>query len=182
MRALRRSVSLLCLAASAWAAESVDPARATAADYLRAIRADDLTSLRAMCKTGLADVRDRLDSTPLHYAALYGSAAAVRIVVEAGGDPNARNRSQATPLMYGAYSLEKMHLLVEKGADVNARASEGTTPLWVAARVPGNEKTVRYLIDKGANVKEIRPTGADYLMRAASLQDARTVQFLQIPA
>jgi len=102
----------------------------------------------------------------------------VRVVLEAGGDPNARNRAQVTPLMFGAYSFEKTRLLVEKGGDVNAKAKDGTTPLWVAAGAQGNERTVRYLLEKGANVKEIRPSGADYLIRAAAHQDAGTIRLL----
>jgi ankyrin repeat protein len=167
---MKYSLCLLCLTASAWGA--------TAEDFLRTIRANDLSALRAMCRSGVGDIRDRLDSTPLHYAALYGSADAVRIVLEAGGDPNARNKSQATPVMYGAYDFEKTRLLVEKGGDVNAKANEGSTALWVAAGVPGNGKTVRYLIEKGANVKEARPTGADYLMRAAEHEHLSTVRLL----
>jgi ankyrin repeat protein len=178
MKTPRCFVFLLCLTSQVWAADKADAAGATADDYLRAIRANDLTSLSAMCKSGTVQVRDRLDSTPLHYAALYGSTDAVRIVLKAGGDPNARNKSQATPVMYGAYDFAKTHLLVEQGGDINAKANEGTTPLWVALGVPGNEKTVRYLIEKGANVKELRPTGSDYLIRAAGHHDIRTVRFL----
>jgi len=175
MKMPRRSGLILCLSASLWAA---DPTRNISDEYVRAIRANDLKSLAAMSKSGVADVRDRLDETPLHYAAVYGSAEAVRILLEAGADPNARNRAQATPLIYAAYSLEKTRLLVEKGGDVNAKESAGATPLWVAAGVEGNDKTVRYLIDKGADLKMLHSTGADFLMRAAGHEDVKTVRLL----
>ncbi|HZL57949.1 MAG TPA: ankyrin repeat domain-containing protein [Bryobacteraceae bacterium] len=175
MKMPRRSGLILCLSASLWAA---DPTRNISDEYVRAIRANDLKSLAAMSKSGVADVRDRLDETPLHYAAVYGSAEAVRILLEAGADPNARNRAQATPLIYAAYSLEKTRLLVEKGGDVNAKESAGATPLWVAAGVEGNDKTVRYLIDKGADLKMLHSTGADFLMRAAGHEDVKTIRLL----
>jgi ankyrin repeat protein len=178
MRTLRISLSLLCFIASATAADAVVSTRPTAEGYRRAIRGNDLPLLKAMCKTGLSEVRDRLDSTPLHYAALYGSTDAVRIVLEAGGDPNARNLSQVTPLMYASYSLEKTRLLIAKGGDVNAKAKDGSTPLGVAIAVPGNEATVRYLIEKGASLKEMTPAGADYLARSASRQDASVLRLL----
>src|SRR5271168_1802663 len=77
----------------------------SAEDFFRVIRANDLKSLQAMCGASIGDVRDRLDWTPLHYAALYGSTDAVRIILKAGGDPNARNKSVITPLVFGAYNL-----------------------------------------------------------------------------
>jgi ankyrin repeat protein len=169
---------LLCFCATALAVDKIEPARASAEEYFRAIRANDLASLKVLCKPGVAGVRDRLDWTPLHFAALYGSMDAVRIILEAGGDANARNRSQATPLILGAYSFDKTRLMVEKGGDVNAKASEGSTPLWVASGAPGNEKTVRYLIEKGANVREIRANGSDYLIRAAEYQDPSIIRLL----
>lgn len=167
----------LCLTGALLAGEHTSGA-AAADDYLRVIRANDLKALRQMVQRG-AEVRDALDWTPLHYAALYGSPEAVRIVLEAGGDPNARNRSQVTPLMFGAYSSEKTRLMVEKGGNVNAKASDGTTPLWVAAGAQGNERTVRYLLEKGAAVNELpSKDGADYLMRAAAHEDAGVIRLL----
>jgi ankyrin repeat protein len=144
-------------------------------DYLQAIRANDLTTLRSLCKTSPAAVRDRLDRTPLHYAAVYGSTEAIRIILEAGGDPNARNKTEATPLMYAAWNLERTRLLVEKGGEVNAKASNGSTALSVALAVPGNEATVRFLIAKGADPKVRSPGGVDYLERSAGRQDASIV-------
>jgi ankyrin repeat protein len=178
MRALRCSLLFAALIIPAWSADKADSVRPPAEDYFRAIRANDLTTLKALCRNGVNGVADRLDWTPLHYAALFGSTDAVRIILDAGGDPNARNKSQATPLMFAAYNFDKTRLLVEKRADVDAKASEGSTPLWVASGAPGNEKTVYYLVEKGADPKAIRPGGSDYLMRAAEYQQPQMVRFL----
>jgi ankyrin repeat protein len=104
----------------AWTAEKADTPSASADDYFRAIRSNDLKTLRQLLAANPADVRDKLDMTPLNYAALYGSVESVRLLLDAGADPNARNKSQTNPLIHGAYSFEKTKLLVEKGADVNA--------------------------------------------------------------
>jgi ankyrin repeat protein len=168
----------LCLTGAALAGEGTTGGAASADDYLRVIRANDLKALQQMSQRGGTEVRDALHWTPLHYAALYGSPEAVRIVLEAGADPNARNRSEVTPLMFGAYSFEKTRLIVGKGGDVNAKANDGTTPLWVAAGAQGNERTIRYLLEKGANAKEIRSSGADDLMRAAAHEDAGVIRLL----
>jgi ankyrin repeat protein len=171
-------VGCLCLLGTALTAQNTTSATASAEAYRHAIRSNDLKALQEISRSGVAEVKDSLNWTPLHYAALYGSPEAVRIVLKAGGDPNARSRSQATPLMFGAYSLEKTRLLVESGGDINATANDGSTSLWVATGAQGNERTVRYLLEKGANPKEIRPNGGDYLIRAAAHEDGEVIRLL----
>src|SRR5580698_5076876 len=149
----------------------------SADDFFRAIRAGDSESLRRLAAASV-NVKDRLDTTPLHYAALYGNLESVRILLDRGANLNARNKSDATPLIFAAYNFEKTRLLVEKGADVNAHSSRGMTPLKVAASVHGNIATLRYLLDKGAEVKQIDESGADALQIAALKGDADMVRLL----
>lgn len=149
----------------------------TAEDFFHAIRAGDMESLRHLCASPV-NVKDRLDMTPLHYAALYGNTESVRLLLERGADVNARNKSGATPLIYGAYNFEKTRLLVEKGADVNAKSTAGMTPLLVAVSVHGNTPTVRYLIEKGADVKAQGPLGTDALLTASYKGDTEMVRLL----
>ena len=174
MKTLSTAVALLCLASALRGQDTTAPAD----DYFRAIRTNHLSALKKMSRSGLAGVKDKLGWTPLHFAALYGSADAVRILLAAGADPNARSRNQATPLIFAAYSLEKTRLLVEKGADVNATANDSSTPLWVAAGADGNETTVRYLLQEGANPKAIHDLEEDYLVRAAAHQNAGVLGLL----
>jgi ankyrin repeat protein len=146
----------------------------TAEEVFRVIRSGDLETLRKMP----SNVKDRLNMTPLHYAALYGNVESVRILLERGADVNARNKSEATPLIYGAYNFEKARLLVEKGADVNARSAKGMTPLMIAVSVYGNTATARYLIGKGADVNAIGPQGSDALQTSAQKADVDTLRLL----
>lgn len=167
---------LCCASLAIWLA--VMGRAATAPEILNAIRNNDTSALRAMGHRDLVEARDRAGWSALHFAALYGTVDSVRVVLGAGGDPNAQNLAGVTPVMLAAYSLEKTRLLVEKGGDVNLQAHDGSTPLWVALGCPGNEAAVRYLIERGANVKYIMPSGADYLMRAAGSMDADVVKLL----
>ena len=144
-------------------------------DVFRAIRANDLDTVRR----APVNAKDRLDTTPLHYAALYGSTESVRILLDRGADVKARNKSEATALLYGAYNFDKTRLLVEKGSDVNAKSAAGMTPLLVAVSTHGNTATVRYLLDKGADIKPmVDPIGSDALQLAAMKGDAEMVRLL----
>jgi ankyrin repeat protein len=163
---MRIAVSFLCLV-------PLLPAQ-TAEDVFSAIRRGDQKALRSLP----ADVKDRLDNTPLHYAALYGNADSIRILLDRGADVKARNKSEATPLIYAAVNLEKTRMLIDKGSDVNAKSSQGITPLFVATSEFGNTAAVRLLIEKGADIKAMDATGRTILENAAEKGDAEMVRLL----
>ena len=174
-----RIIPLLALVAcSASAQNSALQAPASVEQVFQAIRANDMSSLRQLTSRGAANVKDKLSMSALHYAALYGSPEAVRILLEAGADPDAKNAGGATPLIFGAYNLEKTKLLVAKGADVNAATDLGTRPLWVAASTHDNAGTVRHLIEHGADPKAVSRNGTDFLQRAAMFSEPEVVRFL----
>ncbi len=151
-------------------------AQGTADDFFRVIRSGDLDGLRTLAaKSEVAGVRNGTGATPLHYAATYGSTEAVRLLLDRGANPNARNNAEITPLILAAYSLEKTRLLVEKGGDVNAHARDGVTPLMVAAAVHGNAATVKYLLEKGADPRATRANGGDALQTAAFKSEPEAV-------
>ena len=120
--------------------------------FYQAIRNNDLVSLRALMKTTGANTKDQRESTPLMYAAAYGSIDAMKLLLDSGADVNAKNAFDVTPLMWCAYDLAKVRLLIERGANVNVRSKQGRTPLMIAAAHDGNFKTVKLLIEKGADV------------------------------
>lgn len=120
-------------------------------------------------------------STPLMYAALYGSAADVRDLLTAGADPNLANESGATALMWATDSLEKVRLLIDHGADVNAKSDAVRTPLLIAAGRHGAAPVVKLLLDHGANPSAHSPSlGGDMtpLAEAAYSGDYEVLQML----
>lgn len=178
---------VLCSLPLLSALASKTAAAPAAGDFARAIRANDLTALQQLASSPAAvNTPDRLKSTPLHYAAIYGSPGAVRILLSAGADPKARNESAATPLIYAAWNFEKTRLLVENGAEINCAQKEGITPLMVAASTHGNVATVRYLIGKGADVRpfdQVRGNSLprntrSALLRSTLMSDPETIQIL----
>src|SRR5678815_2491039 len=105
----------------------------TGTPLYQAIRNNDISVLRDLIRTAGVDTRDRRRTTPLRYAAAVGSLDAMKVLVEAGADVNAKNAFDATPLMWAAGDITKARLLLAKGADVNARSKIGRTPLLIAA-------------------------------------------------
>lgn len=148
-------------------------------DIDRAIRSNDLAKLHQLVQSReAANVSNGLKATPLHYTAIYGSVDALQFLLDKGSDPNAVNQSGATPLILAAWSFERTRLLVEHGAMVNVATNTGITPLLVAAAEPDNADTVRYLLDKGADLHAHDTDGEDALIRAAGSGDAKTLKLL----
>jgi len=91
--------------------------------------------------------------TPLHLAAFFGHADAVRVLLDAGADHAAvsRNDLGVTPLhaALAGNRLDAAGVLIERGADVNAPQAAGLTPLHYAAR-NNLEETARLLLARGA--------------------------------
>ena len=127
-----------------------DPKAARMMDLLRA---GDAQAFRKMLgeEPAIAKLRGPGGSTPLMYAVLYGKLNDVRLLLDSGADPNARNEAGATALMWAVDDLEKTRLLIDRGADVNARSEDGRTALAVATSRFGSLEVVRLLLDKGAN-------------------------------
>jgi len=75
-----------------------------------------------------------MTGTPLHAAAAGSHAAIVRMPLEAGADPTARQRHGFTPLHAAAANgdLASVEALLAAGADPNATNEDGATPVDLA--------------------------------------------------
>ena len=71
----------------------------------------------------------------------------VRMLLDAGADPNISDNGGMTPLIVNARNLEIAQMLIAHGADVNARANDGFTPLLNA----GTAEVARLLLEHGAD-------------------------------
>lgn len=119
--------------------------------------------------------------TPLMYAALYGDAGAMRLLLDRGADVNIRNDAGATALMWAARDLEKARLLLDRGADVNARSLDGRTPLMIAAARFGSSPVLRLMLERGAKPNHRAPSligPASPLSEAAYAGDAEAMKVL----
>jgi uncharacterized protein len=92
-----------------------------------------------------------MTGTALHAAAAGSHASIVRMVLEAGADPNARQRHGYTPLHSAAANadLESVEALLAAGADPAARTDDGDTALTLAEKSEDlvTVETVRAALD-----------------------------------
>jgi ankyrin repeat protein len=106
------------------------------------VRDGDEARVRGLLARGACPrAEDSAGYTPLHYAARAGHAAIVRLLLDGGGDVNARTRAGgATPLHRAAYQghLEVVRLLVERGADCRLQEQK--------LRVPDNFEADTYAV------------------------------------
>src|SRR5262249_26119635 len=122
------------------------------AELVTAIRNADAQVARKLLDNG-ADVnaRDAEGNTPLILASFYADPECVELLIEKGADEKGANRAGARALPGAARSYEKPRLLVAAGAKVRVRTALGNTPLILAARRAGNSRTVRLLLERGAD-------------------------------
>jgi hypothetical protein len=156
---------------------------------MRAIRAQDWRKFQYLMAKYPEAVRSKGigGSTPLMYATLYGDVASVRLLLERGADPNVRNDSGATALMWAIADVRKTRLLLERGADVNVRSNDGRTPLLIAAGRTGSclatqrqsarppTQATPTLSNFSSATAPIRRSGARFRLRSQINRSARSV-------
>jgi len=126
-------------------------------DVIAAVRAGDTAKVKALLKSpGQAAVRDVRGNTALHWAALANDARLVARLLAAGWDARATNLAGATPLHYGTGDEQIVCDLLRAGADANAKSVLGATPLHSAAARPEAHRSVRRLLDAGADANAPR--------------------------
>jgi ankyrin repeat protein len=120
-------------------------------------------------------VQCRMETIPLHSAALYGKFEVVQKLIEYDADIDAGDVYGLTPLYWASHDRHfkddsVVRLLLERGADVNARSdNDGSTPLHRASRF-GALKVVRLLLEYGADIEAVDVYGKTALQVVGELE------------
>lgn len=115
----------------------------------------------------------------LHRAVDEGDFAALKSLIDAGADVNARSSDEWTPLMLATIKghTQMVEALLKNGADSNARNRKGWTALMFAVSM-SDADTLRILLSAGANINARDKEGKTALMQAANENNRDSVRVL----
>ena len=133
-----------------------------------AVEAGDLDSMRQFIRQGcdLDEISDeRWGMTPLLVAAELRNAEAMKILLDAGADPNSEGESGFFPIHAATADLECLKVLLEAGGDPNREGEDYVTPLMQIMRDEALPR-VLILLEAGADPKRPDRDGITALDRA----------------
>lgn len=129
-----------------------------------------------------ARVNEPQDMPPLYLAAEQGHKTAVEVLIKAGANVNARNKSTATPLHIAALRgyTGVSEVLIEDGAALDLKARifadlEEATPLQYSL---GHPEETRLLLRRGANINATNSYGSTALLAALKNKQPAAAQLL----
>jgi ankyrin repeat protein len=110
-------------------------------------------------------------------AALYGTPAKMKLLIDHGAKVNFQGDDGITALWLAVPDWNKSILLLDHGADPQLMSSEGFTVLSKLGNIPGTATLLQLLIDKGADPKK-SGVGNFLLYNAASSCDTAVLGLL----
>ena len=173
---MRKLALIVFLSISSISALNAQP---SFSNIFEAVKNNDLKEVKSLLEKGIdPNVADEDGDLLLMYATMYSSIDCMELLIEKGGNVNAKNKIDETALMWSVHDLAKMKFLIQHGADVNAKATSGNTPLLIASVGYGKYDAVKLLLDKGANALDVNNRKENALIKAALFGDTATISLL----
>jgi cytohesin len=129
---------------------------------------DTTSEIQKKLADALRSIEDEALRANLYRATHSGHASEVKMLLERGADPNARNQMGVPALHSAAMGghAAVVEMLLGRGAAVDPRTPDGATPL-LGAVLEGHADVVRLLLRAGADPNAALPDGASALYFAA---------------
>lgn len=130
-------------------------------------------------------IQDDNDNTALHWAVIdaddkyYKTDQFVALLLQAGADPNAKNKMGQTPLQWAASreGQQSAERLIQAGADRTALFQKGETELMYAVMWSDMRK-IKELVASGVDINAQDQSGKTALMLAAKNHHIPIIEFL----
>ncbi len=120
-----------------------------AAEFIELIKNGDAEGVSAALSAGVAvDTVDIMDNPAVLVAAESGHKDVLKVLLDAGADPDARGWAGNTPIMV-CLGLETLELLVAAGADPLAKNDDCEDALFMSAQSMASLEAMQEGIDSG---------------------------------
>ncbi|MGZ8541898.1 MAG: ankyrin repeat domain-containing protein [Chitinophagaceae bacterium] len=146
---------------------------------LTAIKNNDLAEVNSLLNKGVSvsGVDDDGDNV-LMYAALYSTVDCLKLLLQKGADPNAKNKLGETAIMWCSNDIEKTKLLLDYKAEVNTKTNEGNTAFLVACVGNAQHEMIKLYLQNGADPLLKNNRNHTSLMRVAIYGDTSSARLL----
>ena len=144
-----------------------------------AIREDNSVAVQLLLEQGVDTDTHSNRFTPLAVAAIRGNADIVRLLLQAGADPNSTSLSGANVLSTAIRSCKAdigiVKLLIAAGADIENRSGVGLSPAMLAIQEQRTNIAL-LLLESGADVNSLNPFGEGLLNYAIYMKNPVLIQ------